>query len=468
MASTSPSTPEEYATLVQQIRNSSTFVEGGKSKPTRAQQAHLDLVNALEERLPGIESHYEVTQISSAFHCAFPDESGHTLQRIDALKRARQIQKEQQVREAPSLVEEVQTEIVQTASGGRSNSSASERKPTESPVKTEADADSGSPPANRQPIQTKTRPSLSKKGSSKKRKRESSPADSIRQADEVPEESGNPPKPNEVSVKVPTTPKAGKRKSARKGESPLEPTPVVDEPASEVSSPTKAGARPNGTTKGKSQKGQDKPEEDSKSSTTVEDASEVEAEQFQPPGGRRRSARQSVARASYAPPIDAADTNTPAHPAASSGAKKSMTSRPAGSRRSKRLAHADEEEVDDDVDMDLIVEETLAQRSATRRVINKRTARGEARSLWKFDDASTLGDDDVKMDVDAASSTDVAASPADVGTRKKLSHSESGDTTPVNPQDSTVTISDVAKAGPTENQRPRRSRGRLVSAVGAN
>ncbi|KAG8955336.1 hypothetical protein FRC04_008687 [Tulasnella sp. 424] len=408
-------TRDEYAALVKKIRDTAPAgAEGTKTKLTKPQQAHVELLPALEARFDAIDAHAKY---------------------IEALRRQRQEEMEED--EETSVADLVDEERELTERGSRIRGRSSAQKSEDDEM--EGSEENVEPGPSTSKGRVKGRSSTTKKAVGKKRKREPSPTPS-----ESDEDSVDPLEAFKWTKKDQRAVPAARRKLVRDAK------------------PTKAGKVEDGTatpaakntTKSKAKAVR----KSAPASPVVEEAATREDEsllegQPRPALGTRRSARNSTTRApTTQAPEDDDEGAAAATSSVSSGPKKPAPSRPVGSRRSGRFAKPDTAEMDLDAKSEAhsikaettsgevpAPNDTSAGAKGNTKVPPRKKTRTTRQSQAQAEDkmesasASTFAEEDVreKMDVEV-SSTDTA-SPIDTSARKKLPPSESGDTTPVNP-----------------------------------
>ncbi|KAG9018218.1 hypothetical protein FRB90_011853 [Tulasnella sp. 427] len=423
-------TRDEYAAFVEKIRDDAPVVEGAKTKMTKPQQAHVELLPALEARLDAIDAYEE---------------------RVEAMKLQRKAEIEENGRSS------VKTKSAAPRTRGR----ASTRKSEDVDEMDVEEADDEPGPSTSKG-KAKGRSSVSKKKSaSKKRKRESSPeASDVEKAEETPQEV-EAPAPEDAQVRTAGKGKAatvtGRRKSARgtkvkpieENEDDEDVTPQEQEEQEEPAATPKAKF-----TRSKTKNASKAVEDPSITEDAVvpEEDVRMAEESTRPALGPRRSTRTSTVRVAATPSVkDEEEEGAAATSSVSAQAKKPVATHAVGSRRSGRLSKV---ESDHDVkpELDIVKAEHVSEAikdastlevkeeeeviKAPPRKKTRTTRRSRAQDEDKMESASTstVADEDAgdKIDIDVAS-TDATASPNDPGARKKLPPSESRETTPVNP-----------------------------------
>lgn len=431
-------TVDEYAALVKKIRDTAPDVaEGSKVKLSKPQQAHVELLPALEARRDAVDAY---------------------VKHIKDLKRQRREEKEED--ERASVIAMVEEERKSLEMGSRTRSRVSARK-SEEPDEMDVSEDDLKPGPSTSKRKAKGRSSASKKAPGKKRKREESPSPSDPIADADTPQEVEEPASEEVSVKPAAKGKAaaasGRRKSGRdvkanksedtEDDGPQEQDDVASTPKAKSAAKSKTGSKASLV--------------DEEPALPAEEAESMLEDQPRQAAGKRRSTRNSIARVTSTQSPEE-DDSAAAASSTSSRSKKAAPSRAAGSRRSGRFAKGEAAEMDQDIPpqaenspgegvsssaLDDISSDAKETPKAPPRKKARTTRQSHAQAEDKTESASasTVADED-KMDVDA--STDATASEA--GAREKVLPSESGDTTPVNPSHSLSTLgpqSPVIKAG---------------------
>lgn len=433
-------TIDEYAALVKKIRDTAPEVaEGTKVKLSKPQQAHVELLPALEVRYDAVDSYAK---------------------RIKALKRQRQEEKEED--ERASVIAMVEEERKALEMGSRTRSRATAGK-SEEPDEMDVSEDDLKPGPSTTKRKAKGRSSAPKKAPGKKRKREESPSPSDpnggADTPQVVEEPASEEVPVKPAAKGKGAAASGRRKSGRDVEA--KKSEEVEDDMSQEQEEVAATPKARPAAKFKTEPNASLVEEESAPPAEAESMLEDQPRQAL---GKRRSTRNSTARApSNQSPEE--DDGAVAVSSMSSRSKKVAPSRAVGSRRSGRFAKVDTAEMDQDAQPqadnsqgegvsglaqapDDIPSDEKETMNAPPRKKTRTTRQSQTRAEDKTESASTstVADED-KMDVDA-SSTDATASEA--GAREKLPPSESGDTTPVNPSHTLSALgpqSPVMKAG---------------------
>ncbi|KAG8928559.1 hypothetical protein FRC01_005738 [Tulasnella sp. 417] len=225
-------TLDEYVALVKKIRDTAPAVaEGSKVKLSKPQQAHMELLPALEARHGAVDAY---------------------VKRIKDVKHQRQEEKEED--ELASVIAMVEEERKSLEIGSRTRSRATARK-SEEPNEIDVSEDDLKPGPSTSKRKAKGRASASKKAPGKKRKREESPSPSDPNADapQVVDEPASEEVPAKPAAKGKAAAASGRRKSGRDAEAkifeeveddtPQEQEEVASTPKAKSAMKSKSGSR---------------------------------------------------------------------------------------------------------------------------------------------------------------------------------------------------------------------------------